>query len=1567
MRPSIFLLVVLLGCATCVFAQAPYLVKDIGNPQFAQVQSSQPSAFLASGNTLFFLATTETNGREPWVHDANGTRLLRDINAGPSSSNVSRFLELTPGIAIFTADDGMNGQQLWRSDGTEAGTILVKIVNASTTVGVIPGFSYGGKVFFYVDDGVHGSEPWVTDGTADGTQLLADTQPNTFGTAAQFFRFANKTRFLTTGGIWTTDGTPAGTTLDVPLYSARFNAAITDTAIYFFAYDFDHGYELWKSDGTPGGTALLKDIRPGPLNSVGSVAIAPTSTGGVVFSVANDGTGAGIRLWTTDGTAANTVPISAFPTSGLPSNYAFFFYPTSKGVFLSAYSTITGQSKIWRTDGTEAGTYVAATIPGGPGFAFTDAFSKIYFSGWLDGTLSLLWIDGTPGQTAVNVLPNNSISDLVFTGGKLWFSGKDSTNGSELWVSDDGTTNGTHLVANLAPDPARSSTPISLKPVGSYLYFIRQSPRELWRSDGTSGGTFEFASLDNTSVYSFTALTPFHGDIYYFSTQSDLYRVDGVTGAPTKIGSYGLGFSSMTVDENFLYLWGSSSSVLRSDGTTAGTIPLYDPNEPNHLCESVSDNSHFLTDGSVGWIRCYHAIFRTAGSVETTRRILTIPQNDYLTGEFATAGGLLYSAISKPATGTELWRTDGTGAGSFTLKDANSGAASANPARLTPAGRLLFFTATDPAHGTELWRTDGTAAGTFMVRDIRPGAAASAPSALAALGDVVYFAANDGAAGIELWKSDGTEAGTVLVRDIAPGSFSSTPARLAAADGKIWFSANDGLHGFEMWTTDGTDAGTLMVGDIIPGSASSSPDQFTAAESLLFFTATTDETGRELWAFPLTSGSITVTGARTLEGNSGTRTLRFTLTRHGASAAAASVAYSTSPGTASAEIDYDSASGTIPFAAGETVKTVDVVIHGDTDNEPNETLFLNLSAPTGVALQSATAAGVIDDDDPSADLAADILQNTVVGGQSALRLLKVTNNGPSSASGITVTFTESPYDFIAGSTTSDVTCTHTMPMQCTIPFLLGGDSRTLAVYRDSIEGLVDPSLPPGRTVTMSVAAAVPDPDLSNNSASRMTTSNGMLLLPSQLVVGTSATASFDLGNNAESATDVTLTSSAGNVLVNPATVRIEAGQRTASFTLTTSAGSNKTLLTAAIAGETKAALVAPIVASGQSALLDVAIVAQNKSMLAYGELFIIPVRIAARDRDGTLPAGVVTLLAEDGTSLSQVALDTAGAATLTPSQPAPGTYHYRVRYEGDSRFNPLTVSLPTITIQKAPTTVVIHAPTVTCSNTVEFRIVVTGPEGTAAPTGTFTLSDSSNNYGTFALTPTGVSGQSEGTVSQSLPNGGLFMSVTYSGDDYFATSIMSKMLSVGCTAMSFVATATSPTSIALSWVPPAQTTNQYGIYRSDSIEGTFQFLASTTGLNAVDITVQPGRLYLYYILAYGDGNVPYYNSNVDIASTFNYTDNPLASGMVIKSAHFVELRTMTAALRALAALSSLTFTGSVTPGSVVDARHISELRTSIDASRARIGLPAIAWTQPTGASGAIIRAATLQELRAAAN
>jgi ELWxxDGT repeat protein len=198
--------------------------------------------------------------------------MVKDINPESGSSNPV-YLTNMNGTLFFQASDGTNGNELWKSDGTEVGTTMVKdiaVPNGHALNSSSPMFltNVNGTLFFTAENGTEGRELWKSSGTELGTTMVKDINPGSGGSS------------------------PADLT------------AINST-LFFSANDGTNGYELWKSDGTEGGTVMVKDINPG---SGGSSLFFLINIGGTLFFCANDGTH-GYEPWMSDGTAAGTVMI----------------------------------------------------------------------------------------------------------------------------------------------------------------------------------------------------------------------------------------------------------------------------------------------------------------------------------------------------------------------------------------------------------------------------------------------------------------------------------------------------------------------------------------------------------------------------------------------------------------------------------------------------------------------------------------------------------------------------------------------------------------------------------------------------------------------------------------------------------------------------------------------------------------------------------------------------------------------------------------------------------------------------------------------------------------------------------------------------------------------------------------------------------------------------------------------------------------------------------------------------------------------------------------------------------
>jgi ELWxxDGT repeat protein len=249
------------------------------------------------------------------------------------------------------------------------------------------------------------------------------------------------------------------------------------------------------------------------------------------------------------------------------------------------------------------------------------------------------------------------------------------------------------------------------------------------------------------------------------------------------------------------------NQLYRSDGTAAGTRPLTGAGEigPPASFLDFGGETFFVgteDDGSV---------WKTDGTPEGTRK-LTLPGSPVQSIlELAPHGGRLYFVgLDFPDPENyrgvpTLFRSDGTTAGTVRLKAFALDDTFVTPypyfpqPQFTAAAGALFFVAYDAEHGGELWKTDGTAAGTVLVSDVNPGSESSRISGLLAAGDRLFFAADDGEHGIELWTSDGTAAGTRRLSDLAAGSLSSSPQELTVIGGRLFFSADDGVIGREPW------------------------------------------------------------------------------------------------------------------------------------------------------------------------------------------------------------------------------------------------------------------------------------------------------------------------------------------------------------------------------------------------------------------------------------------------------------------------------------------------------------------------------------------------------------------------------------------------------------------------------------------------------------------------------------------------------------------------------------------------------------------------------------------------
>jgi ELWxxDGT repeat protein len=728
----------------------------------------------------------------------------------------------------------------------------------------------GAVALFAADDGITGSELWRSDGTEAGTWQVADTcQPDCSGRPSFFARTDRATFFQAVVNpyyyrLWATDGTPAGTfpltdRLLIDRSGVKPPKAVLQGVLYFGAEDDDHHLQLWRSDGTPSGTWRVTDFRFGFWDSRLLSIVAFKDS--VYFSATDDPVGG--ALWKTDGTPAGTVlvkdPVPASPTIESP---GLLQVVGSRLVFLAP--TRARGLELWSSDGTPKGTQVMLDIA--PGRASLQLLDASVQGGRLylvldDGRKGQeLWVtDGTAkGTRALTSLPRKDafVADQRYSlslpraaaGSRFVFRVNDGPHGAEAWVTD-GTVKGTRLLKDFCPGACDGVTSIWDPTLpGLVLLAAADATRglELWATDGTAAGTRLVRDLCPGSCGADPAL-PLRVRKRMFFTASDgtpnrqLWASDGTASGTVRISDFGpeslLGQGVAVAGQALFAAPGPEGRELwRADGTAGGTRLVRDINRvdlggsfPGRLMALGGEAVFFAGDFTDSW---GPGLWKSDGTGPGTVKIAALNPGQPGTEVSAQAGGRLFFFV-QGENAYVPWRTDGTGPGTVPLPAEVPRGNCAGP-ELRAVGGTVFFPGRDADHGTELWASDGTVGGTGgtggtrLVRDIEPGGASPElcpePRELTAFQGRLYFSAYSAGRGRELWRSDGTEAGSVPVRDINPGPASSHPLRLAVHADRLWFLADDGEHGFELWSSDGTEAGTKLALELTPGPESTFPN-----------------------------------------------------------------------------------------------------------------------------------------------------------------------------------------------------------------------------------------------------------------------------------------------------------------------------------------------------------------------------------------------------------------------------------------------------------------------------------------------------------------------------------------------------------------------------------------------------------------------------------------------------------------------------------------------------------------------------------------------------------------------
>ncbi|MFN7022589.1 MAG: hypothetical protein ACK4WH_14865 [Phycisphaerales bacterium] len=471
--------------------------------------------------------------------------------------------------------------------------------------------------------------------------------------------------------------------------------------------------------------------------------------------------------------------------------------PTEFGLIVTQ-ATGTTTPTIWKTNG-EPGS--AERFEGLPSWnsaqAARTADGRVLVSLNRDGIGTSLYALNTTSLASTLIREGGGTGRPQVVAGRFVFPSGDPDHGNELWVSD-GTPSGTSLLIDIAPG-SPDSNPELIAGTPDRAFFVARSapssPLELWVTDGTITGT---RLVGNVSPESEPQVR----------IRRAVPLVDGVL------------YATLASDP-------ALARIYFSDGTSPAAAPL-------PVFTAIQSPAVILSSGS-------HALITGADS-----------------------GGVRH-----------LYITDGTAAGTIPISEsavpATGGVVVHDAA--APFGWVVFLAAGDQTTGVELYRSNGTRAGTSLVADLNPGADPSSPANFTLLQDVVYFNTTSFVgAGSYFGSFFAVSATAGTITDLAIGN-PDAPASIApmtAANGRVFLAAT-GEQGRELWAYRPDSGMFAFVQDLAPPESSSTPLLVLSAEDVAVYSAGQPVTPRAMYQVagdPLTARAVALDGAPLLAQNS---------------------------------------------------------------------------------------------------------------------------------------------------------------------------------------------------------------------------------------------------------------------------------------------------------------------------------------------------------------------------------------------------------------------------------------------------------------------------------------------------------------------------------------------------------------------------------------------------------------------------------------------------------------------------------------------------------------------------
>lgn len=492
------------------------LVKDLRPGQFGALENNPE--FVVFNSELYFFADDGVHGKELWKTDGTdeGTVLVKDIVPGSGSSFPSS-LKLSGSTLYFLADDGLFGRELWKTDGTEAGTSMIKNIHPNSTVHQIGElFDYNGTLIFRADDGFTGLELWKSSGTENSTILIKD---------------------IFEGGI----------------PSNPSNFSIHANFLYFTATGTD-GTELYRTTGSESSTELVKDLF------TGGNAISPNSSSpGPVISLGNN-------------------------------------------PYFSAFVPIPNTNQFGRRLCVVEANFLFNIVAGDPNPELLIKSGNLIYYRSISPTLGvgteLFASTGVGNENTFNLVKDirlggasSSPSGLTDYNGTLLFRANDGIHGVELWRSD-GSESGTVMVKDIFAGSSSSGfTNSRLGTVIQDLLFFNANDgvhgNELWVSDGTENGTYLVMDLNNGTNWSEPGNFIEYNGFVYFSAN------DGVVGRELfRVELQSLSTEIFEPNKITHFFDSSSKTLTLQDVPVAATLQLFAMSGKKVYEQKLTEGTH---------------------------------------------------------------------------------------------------------------------------------------------------------------------------------------------------------------------------------------------------------------------------------------------------------------------------------------------------------------------------------------------------------------------------------------------------------------------------------------------------------------------------------------------------------------------------------------------------------------------------------------------------------------------------------------------------------------------------------------------------------------------------------------------------------------------------------------------------------------------------------------------------------------------------------------------------------------------------------------------------------------